>query len=196
MKKLLQILAFVALAGLLQPSATHAARKEKSTNSVETGSKKRRERKKKGTSDQDRKPTPYEKLFQNKQVESVCGGGLTLHYVEDKLYLELPDSLLDEGWMVTTSIERTGDPGDGIAGQHPVKPYLIEFCRGNSDSLIYLREYAPAVSVEGSPAMRRAIAQNYMGAIVGSYTVKARTPDGNAAIVDLTTLFVGDEKHK
>lgn len=194
MKKLLQILAFVALAGLLQPSATHAARKEKSTNSVETGSKKRRERKKKGTSDQDRKPTPYEKLFQNKQVESVCGGGLTLHYVEDKLYLELPDSLLDEGWMVTTSIERTGDPGDGIAGQHPVKPYLIEFCRGNSDSLIYLREYAPAVSVEGSPAMRRAIAQNYMGAIVGSYTVKARTPDGNAAIVDLTTLFVGDEK--
>lgn len=194
MKKLLQILAFVALAGLLQPSATHAARKEKSTNSVETGSKKRKERKKKGTSDQERKPTPYEKLFQNKQVESVRGGGLALHYVEDKLYLELPDSLLDASWMVTTSIERTGDPGDGIAGQHPVKPYLIEFCRGNSDSLIYLREYAPAVSVEGSPAMRRAIAQNYMGAIVGSYAVKARTPDGNAAIVDLTTLFVGDEK--
>lgn len=194
MKKLLQILAFVALAGLLQPSAAHAARKEKSTNSVETGSKKRKERKKKGTSDQERKPTPYEKLFQNKQVESVHGGGLALHYVEDKLYLELPDSLLDEGWMVTTSIERTGDPGDGIAGQHPVKPYLIEFCRGNSDSLIYLREYAPAVSVEGSPAMRRAIAQNYMGAIVGSYAVKARTPDGNAAIVDLTPLFVGDEK--
>lgn len=198
MKKLLQILALAALAGVLLPPTTQAARKDDRTRIADSRSnrqerKKKEEKKKKN--DDTQKPTPYEKLFKEKRVESVRGGGMALHRIEEKLYLELPDSLLDQGLMVTTTIERTGDPGDGIAGQHPVKPYLIEFCRGKSDTLIYLREYAPAVTIEGSPAMRRAIEQNYTGAIVGSYTVKARTPDGNAAIVDLTSLFVGDEKH-
>lgn len=197
MKKLLQILALAALAGVLLPPTTQAARKDDRTRIADSRSSRqeRKKEEKKKKNDDTQKPTPYEKLFKEKRVESVRGGGLALHRIEEKLYLELPDSLLDQGLMVTTTIECTGDPGDGIAGQHPVKPYLIEFCRGKSDTLIYLREYAPAVTIEGSPAMRRAIEQNYTGAIVGSYTVKARTPDGNAAIVDLTPLFVGDEKH-
>ena len=41
--------------------------------------------------------------------------------------------------MVTTSIERTGDPGDGIAGQHPVKPLPDRVLPREPDPLIYLR---------------------------------------------------------
>lgn len=83
---------------------------------------KKRDKKKKQEADTAAKATPYEKLFKDKRVETVRGGGLTLHLAADKLYLELPDSLLGRGLMITTTIERTGDPGDGLAHQQPCRP--------------------------------------------------------------------------
>lgn len=47
--------------------------------------------------------------------------------------------------MITTTIERTGDPGDGLAHQQPVPPYMVEFGRGKSDTLLCMREFAPVV---------------------------------------------------
>ena len=127
-------------------------------------------------------------------METVRGGGLTLHLTADKLYLELPDSLLGRGLMITTTIEWTGDPGDGLAHQQPVPPYMVEFGRGKSDTLLCMREFAPVVIVDGSPAMREAVGRSNIGPIVASYAVKARTPDGKSSVVDVTALFVGDVK--
>lgn len=52
--------------------------------------------------------------------------------------------------MITTTIEWTGDPGDGLAHQQPVPPYMVEFGRGKSDTLLCMREFAPVVIVDGS----------------------------------------------
>ena len=94
--------------------------------------------------------------------------------------------------MITTTIEWTGDPGDGLAHQQPVPPYMVEFGRGKSDTLLCMREFAPVVIVDGSPAMREAVGRSNIGPIVASYAVKARTPDGKSSVVDVTALFVGD----
>ena len=104
------------------------------------------------------------------------------------------DSLLGRGLMITTTIEWTGDPGDGLAHQQPVPPYMVEFGRGKSDTLLCMREFAPVVIVDGSPAMREAVGRSNIGPIVASYAVKARTPDGKSSVVDVTALFVGDVK--
>ena len=96
--------------------------------------------------------------------------------------------------MITTTIEWTGDPGDGLAHQQPVPPYMVEFGRGKSDTLLCMREFAPVVIVDGSPAMREAVGRSNIGPIVASYAVKARTPDGKSSVVDVTALFVGDVK--
>ena len=91
-------------------------------------------------------------------METVRGGGLTLHLTADKLYLELPDSLLGPGADDHHRRSRwTGDPGDGLAHQQPVPPYMVEFGRGKSDTLLCMREFAPVVIVDGSPAMREAV---------------------------------------
>jgi len=164
---------------------------------VEAGAgDRKRDKKKKQEADTAAKATPYEKLFKDKRVETVRGGGLTLHLTADKLYLELPDSLLGRGLMITTTIEWTGDPGDGLAHQQPVPPYMVEFGRGKSDTLLCMREFAPVVIVDGSPAMREAVGRSNIGPIVASYAVKARTPDGTgkSSVVDVTALFVGDVK--
>ena len=187
MMKLFKIAFLPLLAGiLLLPAASRP---------VEAGAgDRKRDKKKKQEADTAAKATPYEKLFKDKRVETVRGGGLTLHLTADKLYLELPDSLLGRGLMITTTIEWTGDPGDGLAHQQPVPPYMVEFGRGKSDTLLCMREFAPVVIVDGSPAMREAVGRSNIGPIVASYAVKARTPDGKSSVVDVTALFVGDVK--
>ena len=157
MMKLFKIAFLPLLAGiLLLPAASRPVRAAGSA-AVEAGAgDRKRDKKKKQEADTAAKATPYEKLFKDKRVETVRGGGLTLHLTADKLYLELPDSLLGRGLMITTTIEWTGDPGDGLAHQQPVPPYMVEFGRGKSDTLLCMREFAPVVIVDGSPAMRGA----------------------------------------
>lgn len=193
--KLFKIAFLPLLAGiLLLPAASRPVRAAGSA-AVEAGAgDRKRDKKKKQEADTAAKATPYEKLFKDKRVETVRGGGLTLHLTADKLYLELPDSLLGRGLMITTTIEWTGDPGDGLAHQQPVPPYMVEFGRGKSDTLLCMREFAPVVIVDGSPAMREAVGRSNIGPIVASYAVKARTPDGKSSVVDVTALFVGDVK--
>lgn len=194
MMKLFKIAFLSLLAGMLLPVAALPVRAAGAAVAEAKAKEPKRGKKKKHEADTVRKTTPYEKLFKDKKVRTVRGGGLTLHLVEDKLYLELPDSLLDRGLMITTTIERTGDPGDGLALQQPVPPYMVEFSRSASDTLLYMREFAPVVIVDGSAAMREAVDRSNIGPIVASYAVKARTPDKQAAVVDLTALFVGDTK--
>lgn len=195
--KLFKIAFLPLLAGiLLLPAASRPVRAAGSA-AVEAGAgDRKRDKKKKQEADTAAKATPYEKLFKDKRVETVRGSGLTLHLTADKLYLELPDSLLGRGLMITTTIEWTGDPGDGLAHQQPVPPYMVEFGRGKSDTLLCMREFAPVVIVDGSPAMREAVGRSNIGPIVASYAVKARTPDGTgkSSVVDVTALFVGDVK--
>ena len=194
MMKLFKIAFLSLLAGMLLPVAALPVRAAGAVVAEAKAKEPKRGKKKKHEADTVRKTTPYEKLFKDKKVRTVRSGGLTLHLVEDKLYLELPDSLLDRGLMITTTIERTGDPGDGLALQQPVPPYMVEFSRSASDTLLYMREFAPVVIVDGSAAMREAVDRSNIGPIVASYAVKARTPDKQAAVVDLTALFVGDTK--
>lgn len=177
--KLFKIAFLPLLAGiLLLPAASRPVRAAGSAAVGAGAGDRKRDKKKKQEADTAAKATPYEKLFKDKRVETVRGGGLTLHLTADKLYLELPDSLLGRGLMITTTIERTGDPGDGLAHQQPVPPYMVEFGRGKSDTLLCMREFAPVVIVDGSPAMREAVGRSNIGPIVASYAVKARTPDG------------------
>ena len=197
MMKLLRTAFFPLLAGmLLLPAAAQPLRAADSAVAEAGAKDKKRDKNKKRSQAADTvgRDVSYEKLFKDKKTETVRGGGLTLHLVEDKLYLELPDSLLGRGLMITTTIERTGDPGDGLAHQQPVPPYMVEFGRGGGDTLLYMREFSPVVIVDGSAAMREAVERSNIGPIVASYAVKARTPDKKAAVVDLTALFAGDVK--
>ena len=178
---LLTLLSVLLAGGLtLLPGTASAARGKKKSAS--------------GTTETPKPLSAYEKLFKDKRVTTVRGF-MTLHMFEgNKLYVELPDSLLGRGLMITTTIERTGDPGDGLAHQQPVPPYMVEFGRGKSDTLLYMREFAPVVIVDGSPAMREAVGRSNIGPIAASYAVKARTPDKKSSVVDVTALFVGDAK--
>ena len=139
---LLTLLSVLLAGGLtLLPGTASAARGKKKSAS--------------GTTEAPKPLSAYEKLFKDKRVTTVRGF-MTLHMFEgNKLYVELPDSLLGREMLLGTTIEESSDPGEGFAGQQPRDPLHVVFTR--SDSLICLRRVHSDVLVEGDSLMARAV---------------------------------------
>lgn len=134
--------------------------------------------------------TDYEKLFKEKRVTTVRGF-MTLHQFEgNKLYIELPDSLLGREMLLGTIIEESSDPGEGFAGQQPRDPLHVVFTR--SDSLICLRRVRSNVLVEGDSLMARAVRRSNIDPLIASFPVKCKAPDGSA-VFEATSFFVGGD---
>lgn len=134
--------------------------------------------------------TDYEKLFKEKRV-TTARGFLTLHMFEgNKLYIELPDSLLGREMLLGTTIEESSDPGEGFAGQQPGVPLHVTFTR--EDSLICLRRVRSDVLVEGDSLMERAVRRSNIAPLIASFPVKCKAPDGSS-VFEATSFFVSGD---
>ena len=51
-----------------------------------------------------KKQSEYDKLFKDKQVKTSKGGIMTLHIVDDKLFVELPLKMLNRDMMLMSSV--------------------------------------------------------------------------------------------
>lgn len=136
------------------------------------------------------KLTPYEKLFKDKRV-TTARGFMTLHMFEgNKLYVELPDSLLNREMLIGTVIEESSDPGEGFAGQQPCEPLHVLFTR--TDSTIYLRRVRSNVLAEGDSAILRAVRRSNIDPVIASFPVKCTAPNG-AFVFEATSFFVSGD---
>lgn len=144
MMKLFKIAFLPLLAGiLLLPAASRPVRAAGSA-AVEAGAgDRKRDKKKKQEADTAAKATPYEKLFKDKRVETVRGGGLTPAPDCGQTLPRTPRFAARPGADDHHDDRVDGDPGDGLAHQQPVPPYMVEFGRGKSDTLLCMREFAP-----------------------------------------------------
>ena len=171
---LLTLLSVLLAAGLtLLPGTASAARGKKKSAS--------------GTTETPKPLSAYEKLFKDKCVTTVRGF-MTLHMFEgNKLYVELPDSLLGREMLLGTTIEESSDPGEGFAGQQPRDPLHVVFTR--SDSLICLRRVHSDVLVEGDSLMARAVRRSNIDPVIASFPVKCKALDGSS-VFEATSFFV------
>lgn len=129
----------------------------------------------------------YEKLFKEKRVTTVRGF-MTLHMFEgNKLYVELPDSLLGREMLLGTTIEQTSDAGEGFAGQQPRDPLHVIFTR--TDSIVCLRRVQTGVLVDGDSLMARAVRRSNINPVIASFPVKCEAPDGSS-VFEATSFFV------
>lgn len=149
-----------------------------------------RSKKRKAKSEAPKPLSDYEKLFHEKRV-TTARGFLTLHMMEgNKLYIELPDSLLGREMLLGTTIEESSDAGEGFAGQQPVTPLHVVFTR--EDSLVCLRRVRSDVLVEGDSLMERAVRRSNIAPLIASFPVKCKAPDGSS-VFEATSFFVSGD---
>lgn len=132
----------------------------------------------------------YEKLFQDKEAKTAKGL-FTIHQVEDKIYIEIPDSLLNKNMLMGMTVEQTSDSQESYIGARPEEPIVVSFDK--IDSLIYLKEKSFNIADDViDQGVESAIKQSTIGSIVASFPIKAQTPDSTASVIDVTSLFMGD----
>ena len=133
-----------------------------------------------------KKETPYQKLFKNKSHE-VVKGLITLHKIDDKVYFEFPEKLLERKMLLGSMIESISNSNYGVAGQQPHTPLCIYFTR--TDSTILIRK-ADLTSITDETNVQNAIDKNNLGAILATFKIKAMSPDSLSMVFDATKFFI------
>lgn len=139
-----------------------------------------------------KKQSEYDKLFKDKKVKTSKGGVMTLHLVDDKLFVELPLKTLGRDMMLMSSVAEITDHTDSYVGLSPLRPLQVKFDTIGR-SVVLRRDRSQSIVGDNSAEIRRALDQSNMPAILGSYKIKAFNADSTAVVFDMTDLFIGGE---
>lgn len=135
------------------------------------------------------KLTPYQKLFKGKKVQTARGL-MTIHKVNDKIYVEFPLSLLGKEMLFTSSIENTSDGGEGAPGQLGGAAVRFNFERIDSALVARMPLLSKPVNTSGDANIAQALNRSHYPGIFKSFKILAYTPDSTAVVVDMQKLFL------
>lgn len=133
--------------------------------------------------------TDFEKLFKDKTV-TTARGLFRLHMTDDKVYLEIPGSILGKHLLMGTTVEKVSDPQESSVGFQPKPPIKILFER--KDSVLNLRKIMDSAHSDGNPAISGALRKSQIGPILETFPIKAYAPD-SAVVIDATAFLFRDE---
>ena len=136
-----------------------------------------------------RRPRPYAQVVTDRA--RTDRGGITVHRVDDRWLLEVPDSLVRRDFLFVTRMAGVpaGLTGFTFAGTS-VEERLVRWER-QADRLLLRVVHTEAYSDDSLP-IARSVASNNVGAILAAFPILAFTTDSASTVVDVTDFFAGD----
>ena len=119
--------------------------------------------------------TPYQKLFKNKKVQTAHGL-MTIHKVEDKVYVEFPVVMLGRELLLTSSIENTSDGGEGAPGQLGGTDVRLRFEMIDSTIVARMPLLSKPVNTSGDSDIARALNHSHKDATLRAANYQYRIP--------------------
>jgi len=139
-------------------------------------------------------PKAYNEVITSKAVTD--GGMFLVHSVEDKYYLEIPDSLFNRDILLVNRISKAaagmriggffGYGGDQIGRS------VIKFEKGPEDKVFIRRISFAEYSKDSTSPMYRAVTNSNVQPIVNSFDVKSLGKDSTGAVIDITEFIDRD----
>jgi hypothetical protein len=111
-------------------------------------------------------------------------GVFLIHRVKDKLYYEIPPSMLDRDFLWVTTFARV-QTGFGYAGTE-VQNRGVRWSR--HEKRIFLSGVGYALTSEESAASAQALEENSLGPVIRSFDILTEGKD-KAPVIDVTSLF-------
>lgn len=138
------------------------------------------------------KETAYSKLFKGKKNLKTVKGLMTLHQVEEKLYLEFPLDLAECDMILSSQLEEVSDISVLHVGQRASG--TLFFSVSKQDSIILLsRKNGLAIEIpEDNPEIEQAIAKSNIPSVIFKTPILAFSEDSTSVVVDATSFFLGD----
>lgn len=121
----------------------------------------------------------YNSLFSKE--DSRAAGPVTLHKTGQKIYAELPDSLLGKPFLFSSVVERCSNPLESHSGYVPCQPVEVVF--SIEDSTVYAA--IPSHYELGADSLSsRAVRMANIPAVVKSFKIECR--NGDASVFDIS----------
>lgn len=136
-----------------------------------------------------RAPRPYAQVITDKAVTDV--GMLTVHKVEERWFLEVPDSLVGRDQLLVTRL--AGVPagvGGFLSAGTSVNERLVRFERAGDRVL--LRSLATDAYADDTLAIAVSVRLNNVGPVLGAFPIAAFGRDSASYVLDVTDFFSGD----
>ncbi|MDX1665834.1 MAG: zinc-dependent metalloprotease, partial [Saprospiraceae bacterium] len=124
--------------------------------------------------------------------EATSDEGLfTLHFADDKLYFEIPDSLLDAEMLLISRIaQRPSDLSPYINAGSKVNEQVVRWQRKGKKILLRTVSYTEVADDELPIA--QSVKYNNFQPIIESFDIKALNEDSTGVVIDVTGLFSQD----
>ena len=113
------------------------------------------------------------------------------HFVDEKLYYEIPDTLLDREILMVSRIAETPTDYFGFfSGGSKVGEQVITFRRQRNRILLRKKSYN-SVAADSLPIAKSVQANNYEP-ILAAFDIEALSPDSAGVVLDMTDFFTDD----
>ncbi len=134
----------------------------------------------------------YEEFFKGKKCETVTGM-MTLHKMDGKLYMEIPEDLLGRDFLLASTVSETSDNFNSVVGSKPFTPLHLKFCKV-SDKIRLMNIEKANISRNKGDNVDKALAKSNIDAVFRTYDISVYNADSTAFVIDVTDLFCSDEK--
>ena len=132
-----------------------------------------------------------EKKYRDLIKEAKADSGLFITYMKkEKLYFEVPDSLLSKPLLISNRVSRTTNSSSIVAGQMVTDPILVKLTKRGEKILVHLIQTNAYVD-EGDP-ITPSFDKNFGDPIMTTFEIAAKTP--TSSVIDVTRFFTGGEE--
>lgn len=125
------------------------------------------------------------------EVEKSDEGFINLHYKDDKLYLEIPNTEFNKEMLLASTISEISNNRFGTVGAKPHYPIRIKFTRQGSSVLLHRLNLDDVVQ-EGNENIINALQKNNIGPVMQRFAIEHQNEDSTAHVIDVTQLFRSD----
>jgi len=133
----------------------------------------------------------YAKLFENPLKHTVKKGIMTVHLYDNKIYLEVPTTLMGKNFLVTSNVKSSSN--FTLSDMRLSTPRQISI--NKTDSLVVFMEPKPNVRFDNqNPAQQKAFLLSQTASIYKSFPIEGYNPDSTAVIFEATSYFSGENK--
>ncbi|NNV55735.1 zinc-dependent metalloprotease [Limnovirga soli] len=135
-------------------------------------------------------PKKYQDLITEKAISKP--GLFTVHKIDEKWYLEIPDSIMKREIMAITRFSKAAGGGN-IYGGEEANEQTISWERGPKDN-VFLRVITTISVADSTNQIYKAVTNSNLNPIAAAFEIKALGKDSTSVIIDVTDFFNGDNQ--
>jgi len=135
-------------------------------------------------------PKAFGEVITKKAVSQK--GVFSVHFLDDKYYFEIPDSLLGRELLAVTRFTKVAGGARKYGGEE-VNEQSLQFEKGPNQR-IFMRVVTLISRADSTQTIAKAVKNSYLDPIVASFDIKALGKDSSSSVIEVTEFFKGDNQ--